>query len=391
MLHEGDRVRVTAQLILVEPERHAWAQSYDCDMSAVLATQREAARGIASSVASAMRPGASPAPTDEPRRAANEPPAPETIECFLLAVSELHQMSAEGLQNALRLFRELTITSPRFAPGWAGYGSCLFSMGWWGHMPAREVYPTAKAMLEQAIALDDGFGISHTLYAYMVWLLDWDLAGAEREFRRGTDLAPSDPEARILFAVFLCCVGRHADAMSEASYGLQLNPRPLLPNQAAAWVYLHSGNDAAAEAQARRTIDAFPSALQPHYVLGWATWRQGRTGEAAAVFEKALALSREGLSLSFLGHVYACLGRRDEAQALLQELDDLTARGKASPVAMAILQAGLGDADAAFEWLKKAAHLRDDLHWLFSRFPGFDPLRRDPRFDALLSGIGPAR
>ncbi len=390
VLHEGNRVRVTAQLILMEPERHAWAQSYDCDMSAVLATQRDAAREIASSVASALRPEVPPVPAADPGRAAPEPSAPETIESFLKAVSELHQMSADGLRNALRLFRELTANAPRFAPGWAGYGSCLFSIGWWGHAPAREVYPTAKALLAQAIALDDGYGISHTLFAYMVWLLDWDLAGAEREFRRGAELAPSDPEARILYAVFLCCVGRHADAISEARYGLQLNPAPLLPNQAAAWVYLHSGNDAAAEAQARRTLAAFPSALQPHYVLGWATWRQGRNREAVTILENALGMSREGLSLSFLGHVYARLGRRDEALALLQELDALAAQGKASPVAMAILHAGLGNADAAFEWLKKAAHLRDDLHWLFTRFPGLDPLRPDPRFDALLRGIGPA-
>src|SRR5512146_1451657 len=55
-LHEGNRVRLSAQLILTEPERHIWAQSYDCDMSAVLATQRDAARAIAEHVATALRP-----------------------------------------------------------------------------------------------------------------------------------------------------------------------------------------------------------------------------------------------------------------------------------------------------------------------------------------------
>lgn len=389
-LHEGARVRVTAQLILMEPERHAWAQTYECDLSAVLATQREAAREIASSVGAALRPDAPSLPATEPARSAPDPATPETIETFLKAVSALHQMSADGLQQALQLFRELTTNAPRFAPGWAGYGSCLFSMGWWGHAPAREVYPTAKALLAQAIALDHGYGISHTLFAYMLWLLDWDLAGADREFRRGTDLSPSDPEAHILYAVFLCCVGRHENAMAEASYGLQLNPTPLLANQAAAWVYLHTGHDAAAESQARRTLAAFPSALQPHYVLGWALWRQGNTAEARVVLERALSMSREGLALSFLGHVYARLGRRDEALALLRELEELTSLGSASPVAMAILQTGLGDADAAFVWLRKAAQLRDDLPWLFTRFPGLDALRPDPRFDALLRGIGPA-
>jgi TolB-like protein len=54
-LHDGDRVRLTAQLILMEPERHAWAESYECDMSAVLSAQRETARMIAASIAAALR------------------------------------------------------------------------------------------------------------------------------------------------------------------------------------------------------------------------------------------------------------------------------------------------------------------------------------------------
>ena len=69
-LHEGNRVRLTAQLILTEPERHVWAQTYDCDMSAVLTTQSEAARAIAVCVASALRPpgAAVPAPVAAGRK-----------------------------------------------------------------------------------------------------------------------------------------------------------------------------------------------------------------------------------------------------------------------------------------------------------------------------------
>lgn len=69
-LHEGDRVRLTAQLILMEPERHAWAQSYECNSSAVLTTQRDAAREVAASVAKAFRPAGAvkPAPVSVGRK-----------------------------------------------------------------------------------------------------------------------------------------------------------------------------------------------------------------------------------------------------------------------------------------------------------------------------------
>src|ERR1035437_6449089 len=90
VLHEGNRVRVTAQLILMEPERHAWAQSYDCEMSAVLTTQRDAARAIAACVATALRPAVVVRPAAVPARVV----APEIIEAYLKARTELGKMSA---------------------------------------------------------------------------------------------------------------------------------------------------------------------------------------------------------------------------------------------------------------------------------------------------------
>jgi tetratricopeptide (TPR) repeat protein len=243
-------------------------------------------------------------------------------------------------------------------------------------------------MLSNAIAIDDSIGGAHTMLAYIVWLLDGDLAVAEQEFQHGIELSPSSPEAHIFYAVFLCSVGRYAESISEAEYGLRLNPTSLIPNQAAAWNYLHAGQPEMAEALARRTIASFPDSLQPHFVLGWAAWRQGMADEAVAVFERALGLSREALSLSFLGHVYARLGRRDEALSLLEELKWLSAQGKTSPIAFIVLYAGLGDAETAIQWLETAISLREDLPWLFTKFPGLDPLRSDPHFATFLSHAG---
>jgi TolB-like protein/Tfp pilus assembly protein PilF len=383
VLHEGNRVRVTAQLILLEPERHAWAESYDCDMAAVLTTQREAARAIAACVAFALRPEAAIARTAVPAGPESSGWTPEIIETYLKALSELGKMNAEGLEKSLQYYRELTTKAPDFALGLAGHASCLFALGWWGHAPAREVYPSAKAMLSKAIALDDNLSAAHMMLAFMIWLLDLDLAAAEREFRRAIVLSPSNAEAHIFIAVFLCWLGRYSESILEAEYGLRLNPTSLIPNQAAAWTYLHAGYPEKAEALARQTIELFPDALQLHFVLGWSAWCQDRPKEAIAIFEKALALSREAFSLSFLGHAYARLGRRDEAMNLLQELNQLSSQGKASPMGLVVLHAGLGNIDAAFEWLETALHLRDDLPWLFTKFPGLDPLRLDPRFAAL--------
>ena len=386
VLHEGNRVRVTAQLILMEPEHHAWAQTYDCDMSAVLTTQRDAARAIAACVATALRPAGAVTPVAVPER----PVAPEIVETYLKARTELGKMSAEGIGKALQYLREITVKAPDFALGLAEHAFCLGSLGYWGHAPIRETYPSAKQMALNALAIDDSLDAAHLALGMTNWLLDWNLAAAEREFRRAMDLSPSNPEVHTLYAIFLSHVGRPSEAITGIRYALRLDPTSLLASTAAAWIYLSARQYGKAEAQARRTIESFPDSLHAHFVLGWAAWCRRRGEEAVAAFEKALSLSREAFSLAFLGHVYGRLGRRDEAKGLLREIDRLFTQGHAPPIAFVAIYSGLGDADAAFEWLETAYRLRDDklFSLTLSGFPPIDPVRSDPRYAGLVQRTG---
>ncbi len=383
-LHEGNRVRLTAQLILTEPERHVWAQSYDCDLSAVLSTQREAARAVAACVATALQTDAAVVPAPAPARLV----APEIIEAYLKARFELDKLSAEAIGKALQCLRDITAKAPDFALGLAGHAACLFSLGWWGHAPAREVYPSAKHLALEAVAIDDSISLAHVVLAWMNLLLDWDLDSAMREVRRAIELSPSDTDAHLLYSTLLCFVDRNSEAVAEVQYALNLNPVSLHPNQYGAWMFSYMGQHARAEAQARRTIELFPDSFQPYFVLGWSAWYQGRTEEAVAVLEKALSRSREALSLVYLGHVYGRLGRTDDARCLLRELGQLRTRGQAPPIAFATIYAGLGDNDAAFDWLETAYRLRDGYLFWLPGAPGLDPLRSDPRFTNLVHRMG---
>jgi Tfp pilus assembly protein PilF len=389
VLHEGARARVTAQLLFVEPERHAWAHSYECDISAVLSTQSEAARAIAECVAKALRPA-------EARMAvpaASPAVAPEIVEAYLRAVSEVYKASAESIGKALQLLRHITIEAPDFALGLAGHAACLFCLGWFGNVPAAEVFPGAKQMALRAVELDDSLSMAHHVLATMNWMLDWDLTAAEREFRRALELSPSNVDAHLLYATFLCAAGRHSESIAEAQYATRLDPTSLNAQQMAGWVYLHAGDYARAETQARRTTESYPDALQPHFVLGWAVWAQGRREEGVAEFEKALSLSREAMAVAFLGHAYGRLGRTQESRNLLPELEQLFSKGCASPIAFVILHAGLDDLDTAFSWMEAAFRIRADVVWFTSGFPCLDPLREDPRFAEIAgrSAIGAPR
>ncbi len=88
--------------------------------------------------------------------------------------------------------------------------------------------------------------------------------------------------------------------------------------------------------------------------------------------------------MTLLARAYATGGRREDALRILEDV-----RGSAiDPLKVAYVYAALGEADAAFEWLEKAYERRSlALTWI-GVYPGFDPLRSDPRFDDLLRRIG---
>jgi serine/threonine-protein kinase len=81
-------------------------------------------------------------------------------------------------------------------------------------------------------------------------------------------------------------------------------------------------------------------------------------------------------------------GRREEAQAILEEVTKIAQSRYVDPYDVARIYMGLGDTDGAFEWLERALHERSTwLIWL-KVSPFSDVLRDDPRFDAILARVG---
>ena len=106
--------------------------------------------------------------------------------------------------------------------------------------------------------------------------------------------------------------------------------------------------------------------------------------EATTEFERALTISPGALgALSGLGDTYALAGRRAEARQVLDKLSELAKREYVAPLLMAQIYAGLGQKDRAFEWMEKSYDDRS-LGIAGKSYPGFDPLRSDPRFQDLL-------
>jgi tetratricopeptide (TPR) repeat protein len=112
--------------------------------------------------------------------------------------------------------------------------------------------------------------------------------------------------------------------------------------------------------------------------------------EAIAEFQKAVGLlEREPLALHGLGHAYAVSGKRSEARKVLEELHQLREQRYVSAYWIAVVYAGLGENDQAWEWFERAYEERASfLSHDFKTDPRLDGLRSDPRYQDLQKRMG---
>jgi len=241
----------------------------------------------------------------------------------------------------------------------------------------------------KALEIDETLAGAHIALAAVKHDYDWDWTGAEREFRRGIELNPSDATGHHWYGFFLTAMGRGDEGLVQLRQAHALDPISPIINAEIGLPFYYGRRYEEAIAQYRKTIDMDRDFAVAHYFLGQVHGQQQMFDEAIAEFEEARRLSgSDAYEVAALGWGYAIAGRRNEAAGTLKELEDLAKEKYVSPYRTAEIHAALGDQDRAFECLEEAFHQRSVSMVFLKVDPSFDVLRSDPRFKALLERIG---
>ena len=376
VVRAGDRVRITAQLVHAPTDRHLWAESYQRDLQDVLAVQGEVARAIAGEVRIKLTA------QEEARLTRARPVNPAAHEAYLRGRARTTLSSREGWRAATAYFEQAIEIDPDYALGYTGLADAYASAALFGEAPPAELLPEARAAAQRALELDDGLPEAHLSLGAVAMYHDWDFRAAERSFRRALELNPSSPLAHLWLAFCLSLTGRSDESLVEADLATRLNPLSAPYRAGPGLLHRYARDYETAEKLNREAL-----ALDPDYGLALSSLATiysltGRHDEAIA---QAEPLWRESPQL--LGFAYARAGRREEALAVLEELKTRSQERYVSGADLAMVYAGLGKHDEAFEWLEKA-YEQQAINLIFLNTPSWDPLRSDPRYDDLLRRIG---
>jgi tetratricopeptide (TPR) repeat protein len=220
-------------------------------------------------------------------------------------------------------------------------------------------------------------------------IYDWDWPGAERGFRRAIELNPSYATAHHWYAHLLRALGRFEEAIAETRRAQELDPHSLIINSNVGSALFYAGRYQEAAAQYRRTLAVNASWAPARWGLGRTLRKLGRAQEALAEHAKAVEVSRrEPGYVCTLANALALEGRHAEARALLAEIEERARRQYVSPYDLALVHAGLGDVEAALLALERAYAERHSSLRQLRVDERLDPIRSDPRFEALARKVG---
>ena len=383
----GNRVRITAQLVDASTDQHLWAETYDRELSNVLLLQSEVARDIAKQIDLQLTP--------QQRQRLEEgahPVVPEAYQAYLLGRINWNKRTADGLAKAGEYFQQAIQKDPNYALAYSGlsdYFAFLTLIGGPEIMPPREAMTKSKVAAAKALELDQSSAEAHASMGHVLANYDWDWSGAEREFQRAIELNPNYANAHHWYAHYLMQLGRAEESLREAKRAQELDPySPFLNNGLARQYYLSRQYDQAI-AQCKVGLQIDPTYLPARIQLGLAYEQKGMLAEAVSELEQARSMAATlPMVHALLAHAYAKAGRIPDAQKESNVLNTIARSRYVPPSYFAIVSIALGDQNQAFAYLNKSYQDRSEQMLYLGVEPLVDPLRGDPRFDALLKQVG---
>jgi adenylate cyclase len=375
----GDQVRINVQLVDVQNGLQAWSEKYDRKLDNVFAVEDEIAKAIATKLRVQLTGGAGqPLVVDSTNN-------PRAHELYLRGLTLL-AARGPGLREASDLFQQAVKVDAGYAQAWGALAVTELILPSYGLESFEAALPRGESAAQRALSLDPNTASAHVAVGLAnTFRCRWP--EADQAFRRALVLAPGDAEAVNQYAQFLSAVGQLEPSLREIERAQQLDPLSPIIGVIHAGALAALKRDDAAEAQIKSILAAHPEFGAAH---NWA---------ASQYIERKMYPQAEA-ELRSLGKLN---GQNGDTKALL-------ARGMADPTqraaALNSLETSPDNADIRQDTIWYAFYLislgergraLDELEiyavehnsafaaWLWNR--GFDPLRDEPRFKAVLAKL----
>jgi TolB-like protein/Flp pilus assembly protein TadD len=376
----NESVRITARLIHAATGDSLWANSYEDNLRNISTLQNQLAQAITQVTGTKLTS------QEQDRLARSYTVNPEAHQLYLRGRSHFEKRAEEDIKKAINYFSQAMVKDPKYAMAYVGMANAyIFGDG--TLMPEVSMRIARLAAIN-ALSLDNNLADAHTSLAVVHMLNDWKWPAAEKEFKQAIEFQSSNATAHHWYAEYLTAMGRHEEAQAEIKRAQELDPLSVIIQRDVGWHYYCAGNYDQAIVQLRNMVALDPNFDETRELLGLAYAKKAMFPDAIAELQKAIELDPDSHNRALLGYAYALSGQRDNAQKVLDSLNQLARKTNVSSHLFAVIYSGLGDKDQAFAWLEKSFTERSAYLVYLNVIPTLENLRPDPRFHDLVRRVG---
>jgi serine/threonine-protein kinase len=380
----GENLRITAQLTSTDDGRLVWSERYDRKLHDVFAIQDEIARTIVTTLRSTSFANIAPARTN--RHTKNV----QAYGLYLRGRYAWNKRTSDGIIEGIKYFEEAIALDPTYALAYTGLADSFSLQIDYRSVPVHEGHEKAELYARKAIALDDTLAEAHASLAWSLFIYEWDLDDATREFQRAIELDPRYAAAHQWYAFLLASRGKFDEALLEAHTAQENDPASVSVRRSLGYCYVYARKYEQARYHLSRGIAMNPTAEESYRIQGLILTMLGEYSEAERVLREALELASPGTTYTKATLAYS-LARGGDRTFALKVRDELLEKRKhdyVSPVELATVSVGLGELEQAVDWCELAAEEKRGWVMYLGVHPVVDPLRQNPRFQALVRRMG---
>ena len=367
-------VRVTAQLINAVTGFHQWSKTYDRDLGDVLRLQTEIATAVASALkVTLLGDEAAKIELGGTRNSG-------AFDAYLRGSKAVNSgEGASSYQSAIAAYTEAIRLDPNYALAFASRSVALsnYAGEFAKETDIRGFFAKVQADAREALKLAPELAEGHLALA-RYFLNSLDFTRASEAYERAMALAPGNAEVLAESGLFAVYMGRLDAGLAAARHAIALDPlnprRRAQFGEALFWTRRYQE----AVAAFGEVISLEPDFKRAYGFRGVAYYWLGDFQSARSSCETK---PDHWSSVWCLALTYEKLGRHVDAEAELKKLQ--TAFGDASAYQCATIYAQWGNTGKALEWLARAVRLPDPGVGHVKTDPLMDPLREEPRFQAV--------
>ena len=371
---EGNRVRITAELLNTRRGFHVWTETYERELTGVFALQDEITRSIVEALKIKL---AGSLPAQQQRNT-------EVYDLYLQGLYFSNKASEEDLRRALSFFERAVEKDPTFARAWIGIAKVWYFLAD-VYVKPLDAYPASREAALKALALDEKDAEAHCYLSEAKRVLDWDLTGADAELKRALQLDPNSAPAHLFSGLHPLFRGEVKDGLQLILEAETMEPVSPITSYVATAAYLANDRIDDAVVEGQRTLQLDPNYFYLDSVLAAAYRENGNFDQAISLYTKAQEATH--LPSSGLAITYARMARESDARNILAQLVQARETRYVSAPLIAAVATALGDKKEAFHWLERAYEEHSGVLQWVAFLPEFRALHSDARFPQLIQRI----